>query len=163
DGKRIVFVASEDNFDLMAAPLDGSALQPLYGTGRAEFDPTWSPDGNQLAYSTDRTGSSQIWLRGMREGWDRPLVTGAGFGVPWVASMSEPNCSPDGRRVAYSVLGATGHSVYISTIAGGKPVRLSSEDADESSPSWNADGSWIAYLRNSGGSWALVKALSGGG
>jgi serine/threonine protein kinase len=162
DGMRIAFVASEDNFDVISVPLDGSPVRALYGTKRNEFDPAWAPGGDQFAYSTDRTGPSEIWLRSAREGWDRPLVTGKDLDQAWVAEFSEPNFSPDGRRLAYCVAGGSGHSIYVSAVAGGKPVRLSTENADERSPSWNGDGSWIAYLRNNGGNWSLVKAASGG-
>ena len=163
DGRRIAFRASEDNFDILVAPVDGSAARPLLGSSRNEFDPTWSPNGDQVAYATDRTGTSQIWFTSPAQGWERPLVTEADFGQTWITSFSEPNFSPDGRRIAYSVAGSSGHSVYISSVAGGKPVRLSTETSDERSPTWNGDGSWIAYLRNINGRWALVKASSGGG
>lgn len=163
DGRRIAFVASQDDFDLLSVPLDGSATARLHGTNRSEFDPTWAPGGDQLAYSTDRTGSSQIWVRSIQDGWERPMVTEKDFGRSWIAAFREPNFSPDGRRITYSVAGSTGHAIYISSVAGGKPVRLSADSADERSPSWNGEGSWIAYLRNAGGSWQLVKAPSGGG
>ncbi|HEY1217814.1 MAG: LpqB family beta-propeller domain-containing protein [Bryobacteraceae bacterium] len=162
DGRRIVFIASEDNFDVISVPLDGSPVRTLYGTRRNEFDPSWAPGGDQFAYSTDRTGDSEIWLRSVREGWDRPLVARKDLGQAWVAEISEPNFSPDGRRLAYCVAGGSSHSIYVSAVAGGKPVRLSMENADERSPSWNGDGSSIAYLRNNGGNWSLVKAASGG-
>ena len=163
DGRRVVFVAASHDFDLLSVPLDGSPMQPLYGTRRSEFDPAWSPDGDQLAYSTDRTGSSEIWLRGLQNQWERPLVTAADFGATWIASLSEPNISPDGRRITYAASLSTGHSIYTSSMTGGKPVRLTPGSGDESSPTWNTDGSWIAYLRNTGGNWSLVKAPSGGG
>jgi eukaryotic-like serine/threonine-protein kinase len=163
DGKRIAFIASQANFDLLSVPLDGSPVQKIPGTSRAEFDPVWSGGSDQIAYSTDRTGASQIWLRSMREGWDRPLVTEEAFGQDWASEFADPNFSPDGRRLAYSVARRSGHSIFISTVAGGKPVRLSLGAADERSPSWNGDGSWIAYLRNTNGNWALVKVPSGGG
>jgi Tol biopolymer transport system component len=163
DGKRIAFVSSQDDFDLLTVPLDGSAPGRLLGTNRSEFDPTWAPTHDQIAYSTDRTGSWEIWVRNVQDGWERPLVTGKEFGRAWIAAFREANFSPDGRRIAYSVAGSTGHAVYISNVTGGKPARLSSDAADERSPSWNGDGSWIAYLRNSGGTWQLVKAPSGGG
>jgi Tol biopolymer transport system component len=162
DGKRIAFISSEENFDVVSVPLDGSPMKTLYGTRRNEFDPGWAPDGDQFAYSTDRTGSAEIWLRGMREATDRPLVTARDIGQAWVAEFSEPNFSPDGRRLAYCAAVGNAHSVYVWAVAGGKPVRLSTENADERSPSWNGDGSSIAYLRNNGGNWSLVKAASGG-
>ena len=162
DGKTVAFNAAEDDFDLMSVPLDGSPVRRLLATPRNELDPVWSPSGDQLAFTTDRTGTSQIWWKSLREGWERPLVTERDFGQSWVASFGEPNFSPDGRRIAYSVASSSGHSVYLSSVAGGKPIRLSRDSNDEQSPTWNGDGSWVAYLKNANGGWALVKAQSGG-
>jgi eukaryotic-like serine/threonine-protein kinase len=162
DGQRIAFSAGEDDFDIVSVSLAGQGLHPLLASGRNELDPAWSPIAEMLAVATDRTGTSQIWARNLRDGSDRPLVTGLDFGTKWIASFSEPVFSPDGRRLAYSVLGSDGHSIYISSVAGGKPVRLSTEHNDERAPTWSADGNWIAYLRNTGRGWALVKASSSG-
>jgi len=163
NGKTIAFNAAESDFDVIEVPLDGSPVRTLYHTGRDDLDPAWSPTGDQLAYSTDRMGISQIWQMSAREGWERPLVTEKDFGESWIASFEEPVYSPDGRRIAYSVVGSLGHFIYLSAVAGGKPIRLSADSADERSPTWNGDGTWIGYLRNNSGSWALVKANSGGG
>lgn len=164
DGKSIAFQAAENDFDIVSVPLDGSAVRPLISTRRNEFDPMWSPtDGEQLVFVTDRTGSPQIWLKSMREGWERPLVTEKDFGQSWIAEFREPNFSPDGRRIAYTVAAGSGHSVYVSAVAGGKPLRVSPDSTDERSPTWSGDGAWIAFLQNNNGHWTLVKARSGGG
>lgn len=160
DGTRVAFAAAEDSFDVFRIPLDGTPLPAVYAAGRSEFDPVWSPAGDQLAYATDRTGTSEIWLRSARQDWDRPLVTAKEFGQE--AEFSEPAFSPDGRRIAYGAAGGKGYSVYVSAAAGGKPERLTTDSADNRSPSWNSDGSWIAYLRNNGSSWSLVKAALDG-
>ncbi len=129
-----------------------------------EASPTWwSPSGDQLVYATDRTGTWQIWLKSPREGWERPLVTEKDFDQTWIASFSEPGFSPDGRRIAYSVVGDSGHAIYVSSVAGGKPVRLTTDTSDQRSATWNGDAAWIGYLQNINGSWTLVKAQSGGG
>jgi len=164
DGKTIAFQAAEDDFDIVSVPLDGSAPQTLLKTRRDEFDPMWSPVApEQLVYVNNPTGTPQIWLRSMREGWERPLVTGKDFGVDWIAEFRDPNFSPDGQRIAYTVTAGTGHSIYVSAVAGGKPLRVSPASSDELSPTWNGDGAWIAFLQNSSGHWSLVKAHSGGG
>ena len=163
DGRRIAFSASEDDFNVLSVPLNGTPARPLIVSSRNEMDPAWSPDGDLLAIATDRTGTSQIWLHSSREGSDRPLVTEKDLGTKWIESFSDPAFSPNGRRLAYSVVADSGHSIYVSTVAGGKPIRLSSENPDERAPTWNPDGNWIAYLRNAGGRWSLVKASSGGG
>ena len=51
-------------------------------------DPTWSPDGKSLAYSTDSDGSMAIFIRNMQTGATRKLTapfTGAGGAAGVVA------------------------------------------------------------------------------
>jgi serine/threonine protein kinase/Tol biopolymer transport system component len=164
DGKTIAFQAAENDYEIVEVPLDGSAAQSLISTRRNEFDPMWAPpNGEQLVFVTDRTGNPQIWLKSLREGWERPLVTEKDFGQDWIAEFREPNFSPDGRRIAYTVAAGGGHSVYVSSVAGGKPLRVSPDSIDERSPTWSGDGAWIAFLQNVNGRWTLVKARSGGG
>jgi serine/threonine protein kinase len=162
DGRRIAYTVAQDDFDLIDVPLDGAPVRTVLSTGRNEFDPGWSWSGNQLAYSTDRTGTSQIWVR-QRDGFERPLVTEKDFDQTWIASFDEPNFSPDDQRIAYTVAASSGHAVYVSSVAGGKPIRVSDDKFDQRSPTWSPDGACIAYLQNIEGSWALVKARSGGG
>jgi Tol biopolymer transport system component len=164
DGKTIAFQEAEDDYNIVSVPLDGSPVQSLISTRRNEFDPMWAPpNGEQLVFVTDRTGVPQIWLKSMREGWERPLVTEKDFGQSWIAEFREPNFSPDGRRIAYTVAAGNGHSIYVSAVAGGKPLRVSPSFTDERSPTWSGDGAWIAFLQNVNGQWTLVKARSGGG
>jgi serine/threonine protein kinase len=163
DGQRIAFSAVQNNFGVISVPLDGSAVRPLVGASRSEFDSDYSPAGDQVVVASDRTGSSQIWLHNLRDTSARPLVTEKDFGLTWVASFDDPAFSPDGRRLTYSILQDSGNAVFISSVAGGKPVRLVAEGYAQRAPAWNGDGTWIAYLRNNKGVWELVKAPSGGG
>ena len=164
DGKTIAFQAADAHYQVVSVALDGSPPRSLIFTLHDEFDPMWAPlAGEQLVFVTDRTGVSQIWLKSVREGWERPLVTEKDFGRSWIAEFREPNFSPDGRRIAYTVAAGNGHSIYVSAVAGGKPLRLSPDSTDERSPTWSGDGGWIAFLRNVNGRWTLVKARSGGG
>ncbi len=164
DGKSIAFQAAEDHFEIASVPIDGAAPRSMIFTLRNEFDPSWAPPkGEQLVFVTDRTGVPQIWMWSAREGWERPLVTEKDFGRDWIADFREPQFSPDGRRIAFTVAAANGHSIYVSAVAGGKPVRLSPDPTDERSATWSGDGAWIAFLQNVNGRWTLVKARSGGG
>jgi Tol biopolymer transport system component len=164
DGKTIAFQAAEDHFEIVSVPLDGAAPQSMIFTSRNEYDPMWTPfSAEQLVFVTDRTGVSQIWLKSLRDGWERPLVTEKDFDRSWIAEFREPQFSPDGRRIAYTVTATNGHSICVSAVAGGKPLRVSPDSTDERSPTWSGDGAWIAFLQNVNGRWTLVKARSGGG
>ncbi|MGA2114771.1 MAG: protein kinase [Bryobacteraceae bacterium] len=162
DGDQVAFTVVHDDFDLVQIPVDGAAIATVPSTARNELDPSWSPVADEYAYSTDRTGTAQIWLRSRSGDWERPLVTEKDFPQAWVTALRETTFSWDGQRIAYAVAGSNGHSVSISSVRGGSPLRLTSGQADQESPSWNPDGSWIAYLESAGGSWTLKKARPGG-
>jgi len=162
DGDQLAFTAVNNDSDLIQVPLDGSPVVPLLATSRNEMDATWSPVADQFAYSTDRTGTFQIWLRSSAGDWERPLVTEKDFGQAWITAINETMFSWDGQRIAYAVAGDNGHAVWISSVQGGSPQRLAAGQADQRSPTWNPDGSWIAYLESTGGQWTLKKAQPGG-
>jgi Tol biopolymer transport system component len=163
DGASIAFAVQDSDANLIEIPLDGSPVRPLPATGRNESDPTWMHRSDQLAYATDRTGASELWLKSFREGWERPLVTAREFPGAWVLALNEPSFSPDDQRLAYSMLGSEGHAIYVSNVRGGPPLRLLAEKGEQRSPTWNPDGEWIAYLEFAAGRWRLAKARSGGG
>ncbi|HEX3744280.1 MAG TPA: protein kinase [Bryobacteraceae bacterium] len=162
DGQKLAFSAASDDFDLMQVPLDGSAAKKMLATTRNELDPAWSPIADQYAYSTDRTGTAQIWLRSGQGDWERPVVTEQDFGQSWIVSFNETQFSWDGQRIAYAVGGDNGHTIWISSVQGGSPQRLASGVADQRSPSWSPDGSWVSFLEGSSARWTLKKTQPGG-
>jgi serine/threonine protein kinase len=162
DGTQIAFVSGSLEFDLVEVPLNGDPVLPLLATARSEEFPAWAPSGAQYAYSTNAGGTIELWLRSVQEGWSRPLVTVNSQETSDWYRLERPVFSPDGQRIAYDVYGSQ-HAIWISPIAGGRPVRLDSETEDQHGPSWSPDGSWIAYRRQRAGKWELVKVPFGGG
>ncbi|MDB5425880.1 MAG: amidohydrolase, partial [Phenylobacterium sp.] len=70
DGTQVVFRALNALWLLTR----GSKAVPLVKDGFWCCDPAWSPDGRTLAYSTDRGGKLDIWLRDMASGAERNLT-----------------------------------------------------------------------------------------
>ena len=64
DGLQVAFAALGD---LWTMPV-GGAPQRLTHDAFVEADPAWSPDGKSLAYSSDRGGSMNVWIRSLRLG-----------------------------------------------------------------------------------------------
>src|SRR5581483_4871538 len=148
--------------------VDGPPVEPVLASSRNEMDPAWSTSASQLAFTTDRSGSDEIWLRSASGDFERPLVTQGDFTQDETYLLNSPAFSPDGQRIAYYREGGLGFTnrVYVSPVAGGPPVRLTRGVGDEEDmPTWSADGNWIAYSANSGGyygKWSLMKARIGG-
>jgi len=59
-----------------------------------QTEPTWSPDGRYLAYSSDRGGKFDIWVQQISGG--NPIQVTRGPGQNW-----QPDWSPDGKYIAY--------------------------------------------------------------
>src|SRR5262249_20063534 len=55
--------------------------------------------------------------------------------------------APDGQRIAFSNLEGN-PDIYVIPATGGKPIWLNTDSAEDISPSWSKDGSWIYF-----GSW----------
>jgi Tol biopolymer transport system component len=78
DGKQIAFTSTRDGrpqIYVMPAPgssLDantaGSAPRRVSQVGAADFSPTWSPDGNWIAFASYRDGSTDIYIMDLSGG-----------------------------------------------------------------------------------------------
>jgi Tol biopolymer transport system component/imidazolonepropionase-like amidohydrolase len=129
DGNQIAFAALGD---LWLMPVGGTPRR-LTTDPAVETEPAWSPDGKSLAYSSDRGGSMNIWIRDVQSGADRQVTRLA------AASML-PAWSPDGARIAF--VDAEGQLQVVDVKSGA--VRKIHEHLNEPGrPSWAPDGSAV--------------------
>lgn len=183
DGKRLAWIstAATGRFKLFTGELQGtpgketlqgSMLIPDRRSEReryyySEFDhelsPSWSPDGQHLAYVTNPEviyGTGGIW---------RLSANGQGEAVllrdEETSWRARPDWSPDGKRVAYSsYLGRQWHQLWVTTMAGGgDPLPLSYGEFDVTAVRWSPDGSQLAYITNEAHNTAIwiQDAISG--
>jgi Tol biopolymer transport system component/DNA-binding winged helix-turn-helix (wHTH) protein len=160
DGKRLAFSRGSVDLDIWRMPGPASIKEPravpadgqsLIATTRMETNPQYSPDGKRIAFTSQRTGSLQIWVADA-DGANAVQVTSS------EAFNGSPRWSPDGRYLAYDeVAGGKGDIIVIP--AGGGPVRrVTPPDSHEHLPSWSADGRWIYYESDRTGELQLWKS-----
>jgi Tol biopolymer transport system component len=115
--------------------------------GRRDRQPVYSPDGQQLLFSSDRSGNLDLWLFDFRDGSLRQLTDDP-------AQDWDPAFTPDGRNVLWSS-NRTGHlEVWIMGIDGSGVRQVTDDGEDAENPTPTADGAWIVY-------WSANPAKSG--
>jgi TolB protein len=153
---RIAF----DNFDdVWTIDADGTHLTRLTHSPGPDFDPSWAPDGTRIAYRSERSGDSEIWVMNA-DGSDQRRLT-AGLSPAW---------SPDGSRIAYASVGVRrcppGRGLRCSGISimnadGSGQHRLPHTEGGEY-PSWSPDGTRIAFNSNLTGDHVIYIAQADG-
>lgn len=74
-----------------------------------------------------------------------------------------PGWSPDGNQIAFDCR-QEGHSdIFVVSVQGGSPHRLTAGPSDNIMPSWSRDGKWIYFSSDRGGIWAVWKVTPEGG
>ncbi len=180
-GRRLAALGETAEFDQVALSPDGTAIAvdmmnrrdgandivlvdavtgaraPLTSGPANDWYPVWSPDGASIAYTSDREGRLDLYLkaRGAGEGG---LIHGSG-GVKFAMSWSR-----DGRLLAFQDLNpSTKYDVWLLPITGDrKPIPLLQTEFNENHPQFSPDGQWLAYTSDETGAYEVYVTALGG-
>ena len=175
DGKKVVYTVNEavmaaDKSEFVTqiwmTTLDTKRnVQLTYGE-KSSTNPKWSPDGNWIAFTSNRKDNrNQLYLLNMNGGEAEPLTDGK-------SAVSNFDWSPDGRSIAFTMTDAKSEEeekndkgkndfrwvdenvkmsrLYVLTVqknANGKrePRKLTTGDFNIDGFDWSNDGSRIAF------------------
>ncbi len=136
DGKQIAFAALGD---IYVMPVGGKPVN-LTKDAALDTEPAWSPDGTQLAYSSDKDSEHlQLWIRDMKTGRSRRVtdLTTQPQGAAW---------SPDGTRIAFFNVDGMWRVAQMSVldVASGKVTKVHDSLPQPGAPAWSPDGKRLA-------------------
>lgn len=139
--------------DIYLVNVDGSELTKLTNDSGVNGSPTWSPDGKQIAFGSNRDpdGRQKIWVMNADGSNQRRLTDIHNTGNPNFYSAGMPSWSPDGTKILFCGGARNCHAVNCSGIfvmnADGSNEHLLTNNADKDSiyltPRWSPDGTKI--------------------
>jgi Tol biopolymer transport system component len=120
-------------------------------------NPQFSPDGQQIAFQSDNSGTGEIWVCD-RDGSHARQLTHMGAVVSGFARWS-----PDGKKIVFHSRPQGFASLYLISAEGGAAHRLDAGEVDDWAPSWSHDGKWIYFSSRETGDVQVWKMPASGG
>jgi len=157
---RIAYVTSEGvgeetKYALMVADADGYNPQPVVRSKQPLLSPSWSPDGQRLAYVSFEGGNSSIYLQQINSGQREKI---AGFkGI-----NGAPSWSPDSSKLALTLSRTGNPEIYVMDISSRRLVQLTEHWAIDTEPVWMPDGRNIVFTSDRGGKPQLYQIQTNG-
>ncbi|MGH9468450.1 MAG: S41 family peptidase [Terriglobales bacterium] len=142
-GERALFAA---HGEILTVPAEHGSIRDLTNTpGIMDRDPAWSPDGQRIAYFSDRSGE-----------YDLRIVGQKGLKSARTIHLGQPNAyygdlqwSPNSQSLVFSDQALNLWTVNLA--AGSVPVKvdkdLYEDPRHEFDPAWSPDSRWLAYTK----------------
>jgi Tol biopolymer transport system component len=139
---RLVFAKRLRRQNLREVPLGGRARAtgPRLLTEGSSIDrqPTYSPDGKRVLFSSNRSGNLDLWMMDLGTGALRQVTDDR-------AQDWDPSFTPDGKHILWDS-DRTGHlEVWIANLDGSAARQVTQDGVDAENPTETPDGQWILY------------------
>ena len=118
--------------------LDGTDLEALVVDGEFNDDPSFSPDGKWIAFTSEKDANVEIYsmnidTRQIIRLTDHP------------DRDHQPDWSPDGESIAFVSYRDGNPDIYTMTVNGEQLTNLTKSQKIEMTPAWSPDGAQIAF------------------
>jgi TolB protein len=158
---RIAYVSAtrdgeRQHFELVVADADGFNPQSIVGSPEPLMSPSWSPDGERLAYVSFEKGNSAIYVQHVSTGARELISSGKGIN-------GAPAFSPDGRFLALTLSRTGNPEIHIRDMGTGALRQLTDHWAIDTEPAWSPDGRNIYFTSDRGGKPQVYRVAAGGG
>jgi Tol biopolymer transport system component len=124
-------------FDWTDGGEPGPAHPLTRGLGR-DRQPVFSPDGELVMFSSNRSGNVDLWLLDRTSGQLRQLTDDP-------ADDWDPAFTPDGRQVVWSTNRGGNMEIWMAALDGSRARQVSSDGVDAENATMTPDGQWLVY------------------
>ena len=137
DGKRVAVTARGEVFNV---PVEKGVTRNITRTsGANERGAKWSPDGKWIAYISDCTGETEVWLQG-EEGDPVQLTKGSDTYIRQVI------WSPDSKTLLYT--DRKNRLVAVDVASKSKQTLMQNPNGEPGGVAFSPDSKWITYTKS---------------
>lgn len=152
DGRRVAYAEGLDgtNLSIVVRDLEGGTTRTVSTTPGQNLHPRFSRDGNSLAYSGPAVAGGVPQVNVVRLDGNEPRVRVVASDTPCYF----PSLAADGYRVLFQRdVSKTQREIVIRDLDSGEEQIIKAPGPISMSPSWSADGSWVAYTSKVDDNW----------
>lgn len=132
DGQRVLFQSrdGEGEYQIYSYDLESNLVVRLTHTMARNFRPSWSPDGNQIVFVSERDGRSELYLMNADGTDQRRLTDGS------LEHVRGPVWSPDGEWILFNAELDGNTDLYVIDQGGSQLFCLTDHPSDDYHPDW---------------------------
>jgi Tol biopolymer transport system component/DNA-binding winged helix-turn-helix (wHTH) protein len=130
---------SDTNIWVRDTTVPSQPAHKVVASTRHDINPQFSHDGRRLAFTSQRSGPTQIWVANS-DGSNPMQLTSFSGGL-----VNSPRWSPDGKTIVFTSSQDKNQDIYAVLSNGGAVRRLTSAVSREGRASWSRDGQWIYF------------------
>lgn len=159
---RLAYISVDGNppsqrYQLIVADADGANPRIVLDSRQPIMSPSWSPDGEWLAYVSFEGRISGVYVQRLRSGERRRVSARVGIN-------GAPAWSPDGKRLALTLSGSGGNlDIYALELATQQLTRLTTDAGIDTEATWSPDGRQIYFTSDRGGGPQVYRLTLGEG
>lgn len=143
DGRTIVahFRSEKGNYEIYLMNSQARDRRPITDNMATDVHPRFSPDGEKVAFVSDRDYQAEIYVMNADGSNQTRLTNSASFDL-------DPVWSPDGEKIAF-ISNRTGtFNIFLMNADGSDKTALTRGPSTDISPVWSPDGSRILFSSN---------------
>lgn len=152
---RMVYAKLQDNVNIWSYHLDSKTAKAWRATNDLNLNPSPSPDGSKVCFTTVKDGKFQIWTSNTDGKEAVPITNFIGN------YLSNPRWSPDGKYIIFQGFVEGQTDIYKVNALGGIPQNLTNSIADDHTPFYSNNGE-IYFSSNQSGEWGIWKMEADG-
>ena len=151
NGGQAVYSSDEGGLpDVYLVDTDSGEVTRLTSSAGYDSEPVWSPDRTLIAFISDRTGDTTMWVMS---------ADGAQEEMPFkdLKEVADFKWAPDSTRLAIVVGDESGGQIVVGDLETGVTEPLTLEGEKVLLGGWSPDGEWVVYSMTDEGRTGLYK------